>query len=524
MRKLIIVLLFSPLALMAQTSIFNCSTFSNTGTCNVTFGNSTGFWSSATNLPSGSGPLELIAPSDAHKGGVVIWNAKVNVQAFTTTITFIPDTVNFALVFQNSNNNSGFDGNRFNGGAGCEGGFYQAFAGNMYNFVFALQLDQQNYLSGTGPFAYSNTQVYGTAQPPCNPNDANTHWYITNKNSTSPVPLNSPTNSANTCVETVGGTCDTYSVTVDYDGTNLNECFYDVTLANGSCSSGTSGTGTFFQKTWTAVNLPSIVGGNTAWVGLASSTNNSGPGFPLFVNNWSYTVNSPPANQSISTYTTGSAARGTSIAANPTFSPAAGSYGSTQNVTISSSTANSYICYTLSSTFPTFLPQTDQLGGCAEGTLYTGAVSVPTTQTLYAMAGTLWTVASPTMPSNLVTGLFTIGGSPATAPTCTPTSGTSTSPITVTCTNSNSGTTIMCYTKNSGTPATNGSGTGCTTGTALTGASNTITISTTTSTLNIIAGTSALSDSTVNTYGTYTINGPGAPTITGARLSGGTLH
>ena len=89
----------------------------------------------------------------------------------------------------------------------------------------------------------------------------------------------------------------------------------------------------------------------------------------------------------------------------------------------------------------------------------------------------------------------------ASAPSCTPGTGSYTSTQTVTCTNPNTGTTVMCYTTNGATPATNGAGTGCTTGTKYT---TTISISTS-STLQIIAGTSTLTDSTVSSY-TYTID------------------
>jgi hypothetical protein len=100
---------------------------------------------------------------------------------------------------------------------------------------------------------------------------------------------------------------------------------------------------------------------------------------------------------------------------------------------------------------------------------------------------------------------FGSGGSQASAPSCTPTSGNV--PQTVTCTNPNSGTTVMCYTTNGTTPATNGSGTGCTTGTQYT----TPVVVSSPATLEVIAGTSTLTDSTVSSY-TYTAGGGGTST------------
>ncbi len=65
----------------------------------------------------------------------------------------------------------------------------------------------------------------------------------------------------------------------------------------------------------------------------------------------------------------------------PTFSPGAGSYGSTQSVTISA-TGGSVICYNTTGS-----PATNGTTGCTTGTLYTGAVSVSTSETLYAVSG-----------------------------------------------------------------------------------------------------------------------------------------
>ena len=70
-----------------------------------------------------------------------------------------------------------------------------------------------------------------------------------------------------------------------------------------------------------------------------------------------------------------------SAASTPTFSPAAGDYGSTQSVTISASTGPT-ICYNF-----TGAPPTNGTTGCANGTLYTGAISVPSGRTIYAVSG-----------------------------------------------------------------------------------------------------------------------------------------
>ncbi len=191
----------------------------------------------------------------------------------------------------------------------------------------------------------------------------------------------------------------------------------------------------------------------------------------------------------------------------PTFSPAPGTYSGAQSVTLATTTSGGNICYVVSATPPSVPPAPNQAGGCSSGTAYSSAISVPSTSTIYAVAGqTVGACCSNSGPPSSISQASYNIASGATAPSCTPTSGSSGSSITVTCTNSNSGTTIMCYTENGATPATNGSGTGCTTGTSLSGSSNTITINSTVPTLNVIAGTSTLSDSTVSSYGPYTIS------------------
>jgi hypothetical protein len=72
---------------------------------------------------------------------------------------------------------------------------------------------------------------------------------------------------------------------------------------------------------------------------------------------------------------------GSTPAATPTFSPGAGTYSSTQTVTIST-TAGSVICYNTTGS-----PATNGTTGCTTGTLYSGAVSVSTSETLYAVSG-----------------------------------------------------------------------------------------------------------------------------------------
>jgi hypothetical protein len=392
-------------SLVSAQSIFSCTQgnwiAATSGTCSVQQYGNPGFQFFNNSDSSVSSSNILLQPNGAgHGSSSLIYYYAVNVQAFTSTFTFVPNGVNIAFTLNNTNNLGGAQGQTFVAGAGCEGGFYQAFVPPEPNNVFALELDQISTLSSSAvwpfPFSYSSAQIYQASQSPCIP--PYNSDYTPSKISTSPVPLNSPATTVNTT------TGDTYSATVIYDGSNFTLNLYDIT-AGGTCTPTSSST--CFHNVWTSVNIPSIVGSmNTAYVGLTAGTDGNTVG-PLWVYNFSYTVNS---------------------------------------------------------------------------------------------------------------------GGNATAPTCTPGSGVSSSSITVTCSNSNSGTTIMCYTENGTTPVTNGAGTGCSTGTSLSGSSNTITINSTVTTLNVVAGTSTLSDSTVSSYGAYTINTATTNSGLYGKISGGSIH
>ena len=77
----------------------------------------------------------------------------------------------------------------------------------------------------------------------------------------------------------------TYSATISYDGSNLTISMFDVT-AGGACPGAAC-----FTTTWTGVNVPVIVGGSTAWVGLAGSTGDPNTDSPLLINSFSYSSN-----------------------------------------------------------------------------------------------------------------------------------------------------------------------------------------------------------------------------------------
>ncbi|MGB8099093.1 MAG: hypothetical protein WCF17_18185, partial [Terracidiphilus sp.] len=300
----------------------------------------------------------------------------VNDEAFQANYTFVPNGSNLSFVLQNNTSPQGSPpygtGVSFSSGAGCEGSIFQAFPNgggwDPPNNIFAIWLTSSNPLTdangsgkggGSAGFTYSGTQLYQTGQDPCNPRDGTEpYFYYTKQISTSPVNLTLGTgygpqcegaSNVNGCATSTG---DTYSVTITYTGSNVTEQLYDVT-ASGSCPGASC-----FTYTWSNISIPSMVDGTTARPGLAGSTNTP-TGYNLLIETFAYTV--------------------LSAADTPTFSPAAGTYGSTQTVTISDGSSNSIICYNTTGN-----PSTNGIGGCENGTLYSGAVSVSKGQTLYA--------------------------------------------------------------------------------------------------------------------------------------------
>lgn len=492
-------------SLRAQ-SVFNCSSFASTGSCGVNQGGQP-FWN--VNQSSLSGSQVLLLPSGTdHNVGNLVYQTKENVQAFTSTFTFVPDGQNIAFTIQNNNNNPGFDGNVFAGGAGCEGGFFQAFGSTAPpNNTFALMFDSYGgNAANSGTFTYSSAQIYQSTQSPCNPNDSGPNYWGTNKISTSPVPLNSPPSTLNTT------TGDTYSATVAYDGSTVTLNLYDVT-ASGSCPGASC-----FTQTWSNVFIPSIVAGTTAYIGMSSAAGTIVNPGPLLLKSFSYTVTSPTGTPTPVAYNANATTNnGTQSAASPTYSVAGGTYATSQSVTISDSTSGANICYLLSSGTPTYYPQPNNQGGCNEGTLYSGAINISSSQTLYAMAGTVWGASTRGPPSPLTAATYTIGGtSAASTPTFSPAAGTYTGAQSVTLSTSSAGA-AMCYTTDGSSPSTNGSS-GCAHGTLY---SSAIVVSAS-ETVKAVAGGTGYTDSSVGSA-TYTIKAttpsfsPGAGTYSGSQ-------
>jgi hypothetical protein len=205
---------------------------------------------------------------------------------------------------------------------------------------------------------------------------------------------------------------DTFSVHMVYDGTTLT-----MTITDGV-------TGATFTTSWT-VNIPSIVGGNTAFVGFTGGTGGL------------------TASQKIETWSLVSGGTAPQPATPPIFSPVAGTYTGTQAVTITDTTPASTIFYTVDASKP---------GTAAGGSTfqYSTAVSVASSETITALATAPGFTTSAT---NSAAYVINNPLPPAPTPVITPGTGTYTSAQTVSV--SDPGTTLF-YTTD-GTPPTSGS-------------------------------------------------------------------
>lgn len=189
---------------------------------------------------------------------------------------------------------------------------------------------------------------------------------------------------------------------------------------------------------------------------------------------------------------------GTPTVATPTYSPVAGTYTGTQSVAISTVTPGTSIVYTNNGTTPTVTALTCTI---TNGTLYTGAVSVSTSQTLNAIGCKLGSNAS-----SVATAVYVINIPAVANPTCIPGSGVYVPAQTVTCSTVTSGA-IVCGTIDGSTP------TATTPGTCSHGTSGPFTISISSS-INVLGTKSGDTNSSVVTV-PYVITGPTLTNFTG---------
>src|SRR5882724_6720313 len=256
-------------------------------------------------------------------------------------------------------------------------------------------------------------------------------------------------------------TTDTFNVHMVYDGTTLTMTITDsVTAAS-------------FTTSWT-VNIPGALGSSFGYMGFTGGT--GGATVIADVISWTY-----------------NASGATAQTAAPTFSPAGGTYATTQSVTLSDTTAGAAIFYTLDGTTPN-----TTVGGSTFQ--YSSPISISSNTTITAVA-----IASGFSKSATASAAYVIQP-PAAAPAFSPVAGTYAAVQSVTLTDTTSGATIY-YTTNGSTPTT-----------ASAVYSGPIAVNSIT-TINAIATAPGFSQSAVGTA-LYTINLPPTATPTFSPVAG----
>jgi len=198
---------------------------------------------------------------------------------------------------------------------------------------------------------------------------------------------------------------DTMDVHLAYNGTVLSMTITDMV------------TGATYSTSWT-VNIPSIVGGNTAYVGFTGGTGGLTSSQKMLT--WVYTIGSGALPVSTS----------------PIFSPVGGFYATTQSVTITSGSTGATIHYTTNGTTPT-----------ASSPVYSAPIAMSASGTLKAIA-----IAPGYGPSAVGAATYNIA-QVLPAPALSPSAGTYTTAQKVVISESASATTIY-YTTDGTAPTT----------------------------------------------------------------------
>jgi hypothetical protein len=278
------------------------------------------------------------------------------------------------------------------------------------------------------------------------------------------APVGNPSTATNVTTFLNDGSCSP-APTVTFASTGTSAAAFSA-ATTGTCT--TTLTGGAFATTLTFT--PISVGTNGATLTGTDSLKNSGAALISGVG-----TPAPPAGS-------------------PTFSVAAGTYTTVQTVTISDTTTGAAIYYTTNGSTPT-----------TSSTLYSGPITVGASETITAIA-----TATGYAPSPVASVVYTINLPPAATPTFSVTTGTYTTPQTITISDATSGATIY-YTTN-GTAPTSSS-------TKYTGP---ITVGVT-ETINAIATPSNTAINFVNSAvasATYTINLPTVATPTFSAAAG----
>jgi hypothetical protein len=341
-----------------------------TGTPSINFGS--GFSSVAGltlngNALNTNNQLQLTATGGSYQAGSAFWNQPIGVQIFTTDFSFQLSNAQgdgFTFTIQ------GVAPNAL--GASGSGLGYQKIVKSV-----AIKFDLYSN-AGEGP---DSTGVFTNGVVPT-------------------VPAVDMTASG-----VVLRSGDPMLAHVTYDGTTLSMSLLDQ-VTNKS-----------FVLTQ-AINIPQIVGANTAYVGFTGST--GGLSATQKILSWTFSTQAPGP-----------------VTAAPMFSPQAGSYSAPPSVTLSDGTAGAVIYYTTNGTAPTI-----------SSSAYSGPITVGMgTTTIKAMA-----IASGSS-SAVVTATYVVAQPVTAIPTFSPAAGTYATAQSVTLSDNSAGA-VMYYTTNGTTPTT----------------------------------------------------------------------
>ena len=288
------------------TSIFNYVNFAGSPSAiNIGGGTATVFNGNVIDMTNGI----------SHQGGAAMYRQVQDIRAFTTTFTFVlQGTAGYGFVFtiQDSTaatnpghfgvNGSGSSANGLGYGAG--GGADQPALDNSIGLVFnTVGFNQASWFVSPGPI--STVGLYVDGGPALGANGPANGFASVND------------------LHNLGfnvGSGNPIQATITYDGTILTLVLTDTVTAATT------------RQSW-PVNIPAIVGANTAFVGFTSNTPIDS-GVKNSLNSWSW-------SQGINTRL-----------ATPTFSVAPGQYASTQPVSLSGP-AGAAIYYTTNGKPPT---------------------------------------------------------------------------------------------------------------------------------------------------------------------------
>ena len=334
-----------------------------------------GFAGATTSASGGSGPIWLenqstltgtsiqLTSAAEHAANNIWYKTPVNVQGFTTTFTWTVtcptngtlcgDGMGFMIISDPNSTAAGFTYSGFSGG---QFSWSQCQASPLtcpYINSVLVKFDlYNNQTSSEGNLTgfYSGGQF---PQAPYNP-----------QYDMAPYGINMQSGHL-------------MRATLTYSGSTLTETVAD------------TATGASYTKAYTGINIPSLVAGNVAYVGFGGGT---GAAFVnQYLQSWTYSAVSPGQ------------------ASSPTFSPAGGTYSASQSVKLSTTSSGSVICYST-----TGQPATNNSNVCSTGTLYTGPLTVSSSETLYAVAGGAGYVNSPVASASYV--IQAAGGASASSP------------------------------------------------------------------------------------------------------------